>query len=773
MEPGQRTGELGRLTEILANCAAGSGRAALITGVPGVGKTRLLRAVCRVAEGEGAAVLDATATRAERDLPLGVVGQLLSCADLRPPDPRDALAEVRRIVRRLAESATVVVAVDDVRHTDTESARCLLHLLGRIASARVLVLLAGHLPARPLPAPPVLELVRHPRCARFTLDRWSEQEVAGFLAELSGGAARFAPAWHRAGGGNPRLLQALAEDTHAHRPGSGCGPEEPVAGPAFRQAVSECLRQVDPDTAAVARAAAALGPDMRAERIARLLDSTERSVALALDALTEMGLLASGRFRHEAAPAALLDEIPSAECAALHARCARLLYDDGAPSSAVARQLMAAAPLRPAGPGPVPWAVSVLKPAAEEARCAGDAESAVAALRLARRLCADEAERAGLLVALTRAEAELDPAVASRRLPSLVSALHQGLLDVQDAAVPIAQLLWHGRPEEARDALTALSARTTQHRTHSPLARLWHRLARLYPELPGSECAGTPGRLLGEPPDQDPAEDPCRAAERVLQRLAVSAPVPVAPVCAALIDLTHAGEPDRAALWCERLAPALRSATPVRRALFAATAAVVHCRLGDHAAAAERARTALALLPDRGWGIGIGLPLHAAVLAATEQGEHTTAAELLRRPVPKEMFRTPAALYYLFARGRHHLAQRRHHAALADFRACRDLMERWRLDWSEALPWRTYADEARRATGGAAEPREPLAGLSEAERRVAVLAAEGHTNRAIAARLFVTASTVEQHLTRVYRKLGLRSRAQLAGLLDTVTADGA
>ncbi|WP_330343117.1 helix-turn-helix transcriptional regulator [Streptomyces sp. NBC_00557] len=51
--------------------------------------------------------------------------------------------------------------------------------------------------------------------------------------------------------------------------------------------------------------------------------------------------------------------------------------------------------------------------------------------------------------------------------------------------------------------------------------------------------------------------------------------------------------------------------------------------------------------------------------------------------------------------------------------------------------------------------------LTDAERRVAALAAEGLTNRGVAARLGVTVSTVEQHLTRVYRKLGVSGRAEL------------
>jgi DNA-binding CsgD family transcriptional regulator len=52
--------------------------------------------------------------------------------------------------------------------------------------------------------------------------------------------------------------------------------------------------------------------------------------------------------------------------------------------------------------------------------------------------------------------------------------------------------------------------------------------------------------------------------------------------------------------------------------------------------------------------------------------------------------------------------------------------------------------------------------LSAAERRVAALAAQGHTNREIASKLYVTISTVEQHLTRVYRKLKVNRRSQLS-----------
>jgi DNA-binding CsgD family transcriptional regulator len=54
--------------------------------------------------------------------------------------------------------------------------------------------------------------------------------------------------------------------------------------------------------------------------------------------------------------------------------------------------------------------------------------------------------------------------------------------------------------------------------------------------------------------------------------------------------------------------------------------------------------------------------------------------------------------------------------------------------------------------------------LTPAERRVALLAAEGKTNGSIAASLYISMKTVESHLARTYRKLGVKSRAELAGV---------
>lgn len=51
--------------------------------------------------------------------------------------------------------------------------------------------------------------------------------------------------------------------------------------------------------------------------------------------------------------------------------------------------------------------------------------------------------------------------------------------------------------------------------------------------------------------------------------------------------------------------------------------------------------------------------------------------------------------------------------------------------------------------------------LSDSERRVATLVARGYTNQKVSTKLYITVSTVEQHLTQVYRKLGITSRREL------------
>ena len=83
----------------------------------------------------------------------------------------------------------------------------------------------------------------------------------------------------------------------------------------------------------------------------------------------------------------------------------------------------------------------------------------------------------------------------------------------------------------------------------------------------------------------------------------------------------------------------------------------------------------------------------------------------------------------------------------------------------EQLGAAMWADRARNELGSiGGRVREE--GLTAAERRVAVLVAEGQTNREVAAALFLGERTVASHLTHIYAKLGIRSRTELARVLD-------
>lgn len=81
-----------------------------------------------------------------------------------------------------------------------------------------------------------------------------------------------------------------------------------------------------------------------------------------------------------------------------------------------------------------------------------------------------------------------------------------------------------------------------------------------------------------------------------------------------------------------------------------------------------------------------------------------------------------------------------------------------------------FAERARlelQATGERARKRtvDTRDQLTAQETQIARLAAEGHTNREIAVRLFISASTVEYHLHEAFRKLDVKSRTQLEGRL--------
>jgi DNA-binding CsgD family transcriptional regulator len=133
--------------------------------------------------------------------------------------------------------------------------------------------------------------------------------------------------------------------------------------------------------------------------------------------------------------------------------------------------------------------------------------------------------------------------------------------------------------------------------------------------------------------------------------------------------------------------------------------------------------------------------------AGVEALEHALALSA-RQPWPFERART------LLALGRTQRRAKRKRAARESLEAARDAFAT-----VGASLWAGQARRELQAIGG----RSPSGSeLTAAEERVAVLVARGRTNREVAAALYPAERTVEGHLTRIYTKLGVHSRAELA-----------
>lgn len=162
---------------------------------------------------------------------------------------------------------------------------------------------------------------------------------------------------------------------------------------------------------------------------------------------------------------------------------------------------------------------------------------------------------------------------------------------------------------------------------------------------------------------------------------------------------------------------------------------------------------------DRAWMLAVAGRCRAMLLASVgdldgaRREAHQAMAEHQRLPMPFERARTQLLLGQLLRRQRRkELSANNIRDALAAF---------------ESLGTPLWADRARaelsRANIG---PRRNTSPLTPSEQRVAELAASGMTNRDVAGALFISPKTVESNLARIYRKLDIRSRAELGRRLD-------
>jgi DNA-binding CsgD family transcriptional regulator len=163
---------------------------------------------------------------------------------------------------------------------------------------------------------------------------------------------------------------------------------------------------------------------------------------------------------------------------------------------------------------------------------------------------------------------------------------------------------------------------------------------------------------------------------------------------------------------------------------------------------------------DRTWALAAAARCRG--LLAEDDAFETVFDEALelhdRTPTPFELARTQLCL------GERRRRARRRADAREPLRSALAIFERL-----GATPWAERARRELEATGESVRARDPAATdeLTPTELQVALLVGRGATNKEAGAALFLSPKTIETHLGRVYRKVGVRSRTELAHALAT------
>ncbi|HEX3040543.1 MAG TPA: AAA family ATPase [Solirubrobacterales bacterium] len=417
----ERDDELATIERVLAAAASGEGGLLTIEGEAGAGKSALLDAAAE--RGAGMTVLRARGGEFERDFPYGVVRQLFEPL-LADPARRDELLGVSAavapvfdpaaapaaggdpfaiqhglygVVLALAETAPLLILVDDAQWADPASLRVLAYL-GRRIDGQSAALVAAVRCGEPGGHEPMLDELRRetgalalspaplsPAAATVLLARMTDAEPEDGLAA----------ACCEATAGNPFLMVELLRALDSEQDGKAVAAPRlaEVAARGMSRTVLTRLARLGDEAVAVARAVAVLEPHAEGRRIATLSGLGREAVAAACEGLVVANLLtdtAPVGFVHPLIRAAVLDELPRPRLAADHAEAARLLSEDGAAADAVAAHLLLGEARAD------PWAFAQLRAAATEARGRGAAEAAVTYLRRALREPPPPAERAAV-----------------------------------------------------------------------------------------------------------------------------------------------------------------------------------------------------------------------------------------------------------------------------------------------------------------------------------------------------------------------------------------
>jgi DNA-binding CsgD family transcriptional regulator/Flp pilus assembly protein TadD len=408
----ERELELETVARLLAGARASSGGAIVFEGPAGIGKSSLL-AAARTTAAADMCVLSARGGELERELPFGIVRQLLEevvttdaeergtllagAAALAKPvllaaDPEavaepsfSALHGLYWLTINLTGSQPVLVAVDDAHWADLASLRWLIYLARRLAGVPLALVLATRT-AEPGPVQELHdELLVIPEVSVLQPGGLSEQAIATLAAQslVTEPDPAFVTACRRATGGNPFLLLELLGELQRR----GIAPSRENARLAGQlsshgvgRAVRARLRRLPPACTALARAVAVLGDTAEPPLAARLAGLDDDEASSAADALAAAAIFEPARplsFVHALVRSSIYSELSSQECARSHLSAARLLAAAGKAADRIAVHLLAT---RPSGEMET---VDMLREAAKEARGRGAPEVAVTYLRRA------------------------------------------------------------------------------------------------------------------------------------------------------------------------------------------------------------------------------------------------------------------------------------------------------------------------------------------------------------------------------------------------------
>jgi DNA-binding CsgD family transcriptional regulator len=464
----ERERELDVISGVLDEAAAGAGRAVVVEGPAGIGKTSLLQLATDAARARGFAVAGARGSELERAYAWGVVRQLLEprlrgmpgeargralagaaalAAPVVLPDgvspPGDAdpsfgvLHGLYWLVAGLAAGRPQLLVVDDLHWADGASVRFMEFLVNRIDAVPALLLAAQRPGAGGA-------LRGAPVASSIELSPLSSEATAAVVAEHSGESvsASFAHACHDATGGNPLLVHRLAGGLRERGIcGAGDGDAEAVRrlGPyAVAGAVGAALARLGDGPVRLAHAVAVLetAPLAKAARLAGV--GPEQASAFG-EQLVRAGILRDVRpleFEHGLVRDAVLSGLTAGERARLHAEAARMLGEAGAAPEAIAVHLLHA---EPSGDEVV---AGLLAEAGRRALASGALTEAAAALARAVAEPPPPAARSGLLLDLGRAEHGLGRPEALDR----VLAAYNAALDEVERAEAALGLMWATGP---------------------------------------------------------------------------------------------------------------------------------------------------------------------------------------------------------------------------------------------------------------------------------------------------------------------------------------